>query len=191
MDQRTPDSQEPTSGSRVSLLEADPEMGRLLPAKDRAAAGRVMLPVHTVVRDRCEIGTLLAEAGAIGLFVLEGTLFQSLRINDHLTLRLLGPGDLFIPSKEPQAMRPMQSACIASAATRLALLDQQALDAARRWPHVTATLLGHVAQQTERVALQLAIAHPPGRGAGTGDHGAARGALGPTHTRWNGDPVGP
>jgi hypothetical protein len=97
MDQRTPDSQEPTSGSRVSLLEADPEMGRLLTAKERAAARRVMLPVHTVARDRCDIGTLLAEAGAIGLFVLEGMLFHSLRINDHLTLRLLGPGDLFIP----------------------------------------------------------------------------------------------
>ena len=55
----------------------------------------------------------------------------------------------------------MQFACLATAATRVALLDQQALIAARRWPHVTAALLGHMAQQTEGVTVQLAIAHLP------------------------------
>jgi CRP/FNR family transcriptional regulator, cyclic AMP receptor protein len=149
------------AGWRVSLLEADPEMGRLLTGKERAAARRVMLPVHTVAGDRVDIGRLLVEAGAIGLFVLEGMLFQRLRINDRLTLRLLGPGDLFIPSQASQAALPVQFACIATAATRLALLDEQVLTAARRWPHISAALLGHMAAQTERVAVQLAIAHLP------------------------------
>jgi CRP/FNR family transcriptional regulator, cyclic AMP receptor protein len=149
------------SRQRVSLLEADPEMDRLLTGKERAAARRVMLPVHTVAREHFDIRTLLAEAGAIGVFVLEGTLFQWLKINDRLTLRLLGPGDLFIPSTELQAALPMQFGCIATAATRVALLNERALSAARRWPHMTATLLGHMAGQTERVAVQLAIAHLP------------------------------
>jgi len=161
MGDRTSGSQQRTSRSHISLLDADPGMGHLLTAKERAAASRVMLPVHTVARDHCDIGTLLAEAGAIGLFVLEGMLFQSLKINHRVTLRLLGPGDLFIPSKEPQAVRPVQLACIATAATRLALLDEQALNEARRWSHVTARLLGHMARQTERVAVELAIAHLP------------------------------
>lgn len=136
-------------------------MDRLLTSRERAAASRVMLPVHTVESGGSDIGTLLVETRAIGLFVLEGLLFQWLRINDRLTLRLLGPGDLFMPSNEPPAALPMQFACVATAATRLAVLDHQALTAARRWPHMTAALLGHMAQQTERVAVQLAIAHLP------------------------------
>jgi CRP/FNR family transcriptional regulator, cyclic AMP receptor protein len=160
-DLRSGSQQRAGSRKRVSLLEADPEMDRSLTGKERAAARRVMLPVHTVARDQFDIRTLLAEAGAIGLFVLEGTLFQSLGINNRLTLRLLGPGDLFIPSTEPQAKLPMQFGCIATTATRLALLNEQALTAARRWPHMTAALLGHTAGQTERVAVQLAIAHLP------------------------------
>ena len=149
------------SSSGVSLLEAHPEMGRSLTAKERAAATRVRLPVQSVASGHVDVGTLLAEAKAIGLFVLEGVLVQRLRINDRLTLRLLGPGDLFIPSKQPQTSLPMQIGCIATAATRLALLDQPALTAARRWPHITAALLGHMAQQTEQIAVQLAIAHLP------------------------------
>jgi CRP-like cAMP-binding protein len=144
----------------VSLLEADPEIGRSLTAKERSAASRMMLPVHTVTRDHSDIGTLLAEASAIGVFVLDGMLLQRLRINDQLTLRLLGPGELFIPSKGPQAL-PIRSGCVATAATRLALLDQQLLTVARSWPRITAGLLGRMAQQTDRLTVQLAIAHLP------------------------------
>lgn len=160
----------PTSGSRdrtissssvVSLLEAHPELGRPLTAKDRAAVSRIELPVQSVARGDVDVGTLLAEAKAIGLFVLEGMLLQRLRISDRLTLLLLGPGDLFVPSEEPQTALRMQLGCIATTPTRVALLDQRALTAARRWPHITAALLGQMAQQSERVAVQLAIAHLP------------------------------
>lgn len=149
------------SGSGVSLLEADPEIGRLLTAKERDAASRMMLPVHTVARDHSDIRTLLAEASAIGLFVLEGMLFQRLTVSHRLTLRLLGPGDLYLPSEQPQTVLPMQLGWIGTAATSLALLDQELLSAARRWPGITVGLLTRMAQQTERGAVQLAVAHLP------------------------------
>jgi CRP/FNR family transcriptional regulator, cyclic AMP receptor protein len=162
-DHPTSGTQKRTSASSasVSLLEAHPEMERSLTAVERTAASRVRLPVHPVASGHVDLGRLLAEAKAIGLFVLEGMLLQRLSINDRITLLLLGPGDLFIPSKEPETALPIQLGCSATAGTRLALLDQHALTAARRWPHITSALLRRMGQQTERVAVQLAVAHLP------------------------------
>jgi CRP/FNR family transcriptional regulator, cyclic AMP receptor protein len=148
------------SGSGVSLLDADPELRRSLNGNERAAASRMMLPIHTIAAARSDIAALLAEASVIGLFVVEGMLSQRLRIGDQLSLRLLGPGDLCV-SGQPRSALPIRYGCIGTAATKVALLDQKLLSGACRWPGITAGLLRRMAQQTEASAVHLAIAQLP------------------------------
>src|SRR6516225_4950533 len=83
-------------GSTVPLLDAEPDLNRYLTAEQRIDASRVALPVHTVTRDSRDVDTLLATANAFGVLVLGGLLERRIRVDDHATLRLLGPGDLYL-----------------------------------------------------------------------------------------------
>ena len=148
--------------SIVPLLDADPESGRLLSFNERAVVSTLALPVHTVSSDTLDVAQLVAEEHAHGALVLDGMIVRRIAIDNRVALLLLGPGDLFMLDSEPQNAGLADMACVASVGTELALLDTAILlTAARRWPQILVGLLARTAEQTDRVAVQLAIGHLP------------------------------
>jgi hypothetical protein len=107
------------------------------------------------------VDALLVEEGAFGALVLGGILYRRITVNDRVALRLLGADDLYLPAVESGSALLTDSSCSATAGTRRAPLGNEMLTAACRWPRIVAGLLTHAAEQSEWVAVQLAISHLP------------------------------
>jgi CRP-like cAMP-binding protein len=145
----------------VRLFEVDPDLGGFLTAEDRADAHRVSLPVVSVAKGDTEISVLLHSMNAFGAFLLDGMLLQRLGLSDQLAVRLLGPGDLIAALGSSHPMVLSESQCHPAVPTRLALLGNEMLIAAHRWPRLVAALHVRMGQQAERLAAQLAICQLP------------------------------
>jgi CRP/FNR family transcriptional regulator, cyclic AMP receptor protein len=145
--------------STVRLLEVEPDIGRFLTEEERAAISTlVSVPVATVLKGDF---TLFDEGKPFAGLVLDGMLFQRFRVSDHVALRLLGPGDILSGSRTSRSTLLTQTECRAAARTELALLGNEVLVAARRWPRVMAGLHVRIGEQSERLAIQLAICQLP------------------------------
>ena len=144
-------------GSRISLLEAEPDLAALMSAEERAAARAVSVPVRRIARGPVELQPLLTEADAFGALILDGILFSHHRIGDHTALRLLGPGDLVALAGPGRATILSAAAVSAAAPTAVALLGSELLLAARRWPRFMAGFHVRMAEQSDRVVAQLTI----------------------------------
>jgi hypothetical protein len=144
----------------VRLLAVEPDVGRFLTPDERAAAEELSLPVREATPGRVDVGSLLAAANAFGAFILDGMILHQLQVADQPALRLLGPGDVLSLSATGPSLLA-QSGCTATAPTRLAMLGNEILLAARRWPRIVAGLHVRAADQGERVATQLAICQLP------------------------------
>lgn len=154
-----PSGTEMESHSNVRLLEVEPEIGRFLTSPERVAVSRlVSVPVATVLRGEF---TLLGEGESFAALVLEGMLFQRLRVAGQAALRLLGPGDILAVGTTLRSPLLAQAECQAAAPTQLALLGDEVLSAARRWPRLMAGLHVRIGEQSERLAIQLVICQIP------------------------------
>jgi len=146
----------------IGLLELDPDFAATLSAEQREAAGAVIVPVHTVAgRTDADVGVLLVQAGAFGAAVLDGWLMQRLRVRDQVGLRLLGVGDIVMPSSDLGPMSLAESELTASHGTRLALFDAAMLTATRRWPELMLRLLERIRESWEMLEAQLVICQLP------------------------------
>jgi len=115
------------------------------------------VPVATVLKGEF---ALLDEGNPFAALVLEGMLFQRLRVGDQVALRLLGPGDI-LSGGTLRSTLLTQVECSAAARTQLALLGSEVLIAARRWPRLMAGLNVRIGEQSERLAVQLVICQLP------------------------------
>jgi len=145
----------------VHLLKIEPDVGRLLSPDEREAAADLTLPTLSVGRNAHDILEQIEGAGAFGAFVLEGMLLDQIRLGDQLGIRLLGPSDLIWLRSTPPPMIVSELACRAAAPTRLALLGDELLSAANRWPQLIAGLQLRLACQSDRLAAQLVICQLP------------------------------
>lgn len=145
--------------SSVGLLEVEPDIGRFLTSAERVVVSRlVSVPVATVLRGEF---TLRGEGKSFAALVLEGMLFQRLRVGHQVALRLLGPGDILAVGGTLRSPLLTQAECRAAAPTQLALLGDEVLSAARRWPRLMAGLHARIGEQSERLAIQLVICQIP------------------------------
>lgn len=144
----------------VRLLAVDPDIGRFLTADERAAADELSLPVHRLQKGPLDVDSLLAKANAFAAFILDGLLLHRLVVADQPSLRLLGPGD-FLSLSGPGPSLLAESRCDVAAPTRLAMLGNEILIAAHRWPRIVAGLYVAGAEQAERLGTQLAICQLP------------------------------
>jgi CRP/FNR family cyclic AMP-dependent transcriptional regulator len=145
---------------RVGLFEAEPDLARPLSAEEREQAGRIRLSARQLDGD-LDARRLLEETQAFGMLVYEGMLLHRLRLGEHETLRLIGGGDvLAVPDTDGSAL-VAESTWTATPNTRVALLDDRLLATAQRWPRLFSALISKSAEQTERIALQLAICQLP------------------------------
>jgi CRP/FNR family transcriptional regulator, cyclic AMP receptor protein len=144
----------------VSLLEVEPDLADVLSDEQRAEAQRLWLPAAG--EDKAgDVAGLLEQSGAFGAIVLEGMLIQALQISEDPTLRLIGPGS-FVPLAHPPRSMPVTRArLLVPIPTRLVLLDDQLLIAARRWPWIVSGLYARMLEHSDRLATQLAICQLP------------------------------
>lgn len=145
---------------RVHLLEVEPDFGTFLSDEEKEAAAAVSVPVKRLPRGSIELDELLLEAGAFAALVAEGMLLQRMVVGDRSALRLLGPGDLMTLSG-PSRTELLHCTREAVSDTRLALLDDHVLVAARHFPRLVSGLQIRLGEQQERLATQLVICQMP------------------------------
>jgi CRP/FNR family transcriptional regulator, cyclic AMP receptor protein len=133
----------------------EPDLAEVLSDEQRADAEGFCLPVAPVDKG-ADVGGLLEESDAFGAIVLEGMLIRALQIAEDPTLRLIGPGS-FVPQHPPRPMPVVGTRLFVPVPTRLVLLGEQLLIAARRWPWIVASLPARMLEHSERLATQLAI----------------------------------
>jgi CRP-like cAMP-binding protein len=148
---------------RVLLLEEHPDLAVHVDAEHREhARGIVTAPTLAVQAgpwDQSSVG----EAGrhAFGAVVLSGLMARTLDIGNHPGLELYGPGDIIGASLLQVSVLPAGDSWAATTPATLAVLDDEFLHAARRWPRLVTGLFDQLQQQRDRLALQLVIAEQP------------------------------
>lgn len=149
-----------SGSSSVSLLEIEPDLAGVLSDEQRAEAQRFLLPVAAVEKGG-EVAGLLERSRAFGAIVLDGMLIHALQIGEDPTLRLIGPGSFVPQHPPPQSMPIVGARLLVPIPTRLVLLGDQALIAARRWPWIVSNLHARMLEHSGRLATQLAICQLP------------------------------
>jgi len=146
--------------SSVSLLGVEPDLAEVLSDEQRAEAGRFWLTV-AAVDEGGDVAGVLERSGAFGAIVLEGMLIQTMQIGEDPTLRLIGPGSFVPPPQPPRSMPVLGARLFVPVPTRLVLLGERLLIAARRWPWIVSSVHARMLEYSERLATQLAICQLP------------------------------
>lgn len=149
------------SSASISLLEAEPDIGRFLTREECAAAGAAFLPLRAVRRGGLQLDELLTGTNCFGALIVDGMLLHSLQVADQSALQLVGPGDFLSRRTWAQSLLVSNYASSATTKTRLALLGDELLLAARRWPRILTCLHLRMSEQSERLTTQLAICQLP------------------------------
>lgn len=147
----------------IRLLLAVPGLSDTLdaaqvrPAQEALVVPTVELAAGAWTRD------VIARHGtnAFGAVVVSGLLTRHLDVGGHPALDLYGPGDVIDARSLPNATLPAGDAWSATAPSKLAILDDRFLVAARRWPRLVTSLFRQTQDQHDRLLLQLVIAEQP------------------------------
>ena len=83
----------------VRLLEADPELARLVPESRRDEATKRIIVRTCLLRmgEWDATGATTTGDHDLGLFLLEGIVAREVIVADNVSTELLGPGDLIRP----------------------------------------------------------------------------------------------
>jgi hypothetical protein len=148
-------------GPRVlRVLDADPELGELLSPSDFSEARRRAVATLEVVQPGGWMpGLEPAEAGHLGLLVVDGLLMRDIRLNATVCAELLGHGDLLRPWDEDRAYAstPFKVRWRALRPTRLAVLDRRFAVVACRWPELIQMTLSRTIGRSHALAFYLAL----------------------------------
>lgn len=145
------------------LLDVAPQLGDAIePDHLQAARAALRVPVVDLPAGPWDRAGLLAVSGhAFGAVVLSGLVTRHLDIGGHPALDLHGPGDLLGVQGLPAALLHAGDAWAATVPTRVGILDDRFLVAARRWPRLVTGLFEQLQEQRDRLLLQLVIAEQP------------------------------
>jgi hypothetical protein len=146
----------------VRLSEIDPDLLRYVREDERAAAGRVPVPVETVGKGPLDLDAVLEARQAFGALVIEGMLLCRWRLGEHVALGTLGPGDV-VPFRDGPRLLLLggEDLTVASVPTRLGMLGEEWLVGVRRWPRLSIGMLARMGEQYERLAAHLAVCQLP------------------------------
>jgi CRP-like cAMP-binding protein len=150
-----------TGAGRIPLMEVEPSLADHLPPDGRELGRRLTIPVGTVPRGDVDPDALLGEAGAFAAVILEGLLMHRVAIDDQPALRLMGPGDFLTYGVGSRSPLLAHAEYHAAGPVRVAMLGDRVLWLAQRFPRLVAGLQTRMAEQHERVAVQLAICQLP------------------------------
>jgi CRP/FNR family transcriptional regulator, cyclic AMP receptor protein len=150
-----------TDARSIVLLDADPDLGRLLQG-DRLEEARRQLLVraHTVPRGPWD-GERLRDAGPehVGLMMVDGLMTRELALADNVSAELLGPGDVVRPwqAAGPAQLVPFEVRWTVLEETRLAVLDRRFGSALVQFPEVNAMVVDRLTERVQRLSLMQAI----------------------------------
>ncbi len=146
----------------VALLDADPELGKLL-SEERLRAARRHL---TARRHHVPTGPWDAERlrgtgpEHVGLLILEGVVAREVVLADSVSCELLGEGDVVRPwqSADPVELLRSRVRWTALNSVSLAILDRRFAGLLGQFPEVNAMLVDRLSMQTQRLGALKAIA---------------------------------
>ena len=147
---------------RVTVLQADPELGQRLRGErhERARRGSV---ARVLRRDAglWEAGRDAAQGrDGLGLLVVEGVLVRRVGLEGRFGAELLSVGDLLQPAEHDgeEATLPFEASWRVLSELRLAVLDLEWMARMAPFPEVTAEITRRVMVRSRRLASMLAIA---------------------------------
>jgi len=148
---------------RIALLEADPDLARLVAASEvPRARSSVTVPLVSLAEGRFEPSEIL-ETGTnpFAALILSGLISREITVGGQPTLRLLGPGDLVHGAPIAPGLLSPQQSYTAALPTQLAVLDDRFLHAVRHWPRLLTALVQRTADHHDATLIQLAISQQP------------------------------
>ena len=146
---------------RVQLLHIEPDIGRFLPPPQRADADGLAVPVVGFETGPLDLDSELLRARAFAGIVLDGIVLHRLRVGDQPGLRVLGPSDVVARSGTQRTLLLARSTYHVAAPIEVAMLGEELLVAARRWPLLIPGLQTLLAAQSERLSAQFVICQLP------------------------------
>jgi CRP/FNR family cyclic AMP-dependent transcriptional regulator len=149
----------------VALLDIDPDLGAGLSRERHAGAYGVLVETKRLwpgawqASEGIEVGH-----GHLGLLLISGVMSRELRVAGSVSAELLGPGDLVRPWRWEAAdsLLPIDARWSVLSPATVALLDRRVAAQLSRWPEIVGSLLDRIAERSERVATNQAIAQLTG-----------------------------
>ena len=157
--------QQGTTPTRLArVLDVDPDLGAVLPARELARAQESLIArAYNLQPGPWELRTPAPAAGALGLLCLHGLLGLRTAIEGRATLELLGRGDLLQPWVQlgPDTTVPPKADWQVFEASQLLLLDRSFALAAAGFPEVITELMHRLVMRSRRLCYQLAVNTSP------------------------------
>jgi CRP-like cAMP-binding protein len=149
----------------VRLLEVDPDLGAMIPERDRReeAFEAIMVTELTLAAGRQFDVGLLAGSARHGVLVLDGFVVRELSTSGRVSADLVGPEDVAAARSAFGGYRllPHKVAWTALTLTRLVLLDAHFLDVVARWPEIAMGLVERASRPAQRMLVGRAIGTLP------------------------------
>ncbi|HWH95233.1 MAG TPA: Crp/Fnr family transcriptional regulator [Baekduia sp.] len=146
----------------VRLLDVDPGLGARLRDDDRLEAReRLTLRTTIVPAGTSPLQNALMSGHAAGLVVLSGLLLDETQIDDHPSVRVLGPGDLAMPRRAASESLSVEVRWTAATDTCVAVLDDRLQQPFAMWPGLALGFFDRLADQLARADVHKAIAQLP------------------------------
>jgi CRP/FNR family cyclic AMP-dependent transcriptional regulator len=147
----------------ISIVDADPEMGDLLPASDRERARR---ETRTAVR-RLSTGDWDVAAAEEpdshhrGFLIVDGLISREVEVLGRRCVELIGPGDVIRPwSWDDEGSHVhAEVGWVVLEPARLAVLDHRLVVRMNPWPQLGLELFNRGTRRAHALAVSLAIAH--------------------------------
>ena len=149
-----------TSAEAVRLLQADPDLGRLLsPDRRQEAMGALAVRTHRLTVGEWDVDAFNGDAHSVGLLLLEGIVSREVVVADNVSTELLGPGDLLRPwqSGADTALLRSDVRWTVLGPSRLALLDRRFAMQVSRYPEISCVLFDRLTERSMRLATNQAI----------------------------------
>jgi len=145
----------------ASLLELDPDLGRLLEGdRLQAAANDLRVGIRTLPTGIWDTERLTgASPEHIGLLVLEGIIAREVLVSDIVSTELLGPGDIVRPWRLDSGDGLLEHTVrwTVLSRTKAALLDRRFAAESGRYPEIVAAIVDRVNERALRLAVTQAI----------------------------------
>jgi CRP/FNR family cyclic AMP-dependent transcriptional regulator len=150
-----------TTQRRIHLLDADPELGRLLQGQRLVDARRDLLTrLHSLERGPWD-AERLRSAGPehVGLLLIDGVVAREIALEDNVSAELLGPGDIVRPwqAEPPSRLMRAEVRWTVVEEARFAILDRHFAVQLARYPEVNAMLIDRLTERAQRLAMTQAI----------------------------------
>jgi CRP/FNR family cyclic AMP-dependent transcriptional regulator len=153
---------QPRAAAIYSLMDLDPDLGRLLHG-ERLAQATVELRVrlHSLPRGPWPLPAMPSAASTqhLGLLVLDGVMASDVLLEDVVSTELLGAGDILRPwaSDDPERLLGGTTRWTVLANCRVAVLDHRFAAALSRFPELYGVLLERIDHRARRLATTQAI----------------------------------